>query len=159
MPFGHPNPTSSPRERKTRAVDVRRQKAAVLIALFVAGQAFSGLHLAVEEHATCEHGDVVHASSLGSAQEDALSPNAPPANAPLANAALQPRELPTEIEDEHDHCDVLARHQQGVVSSDRLEVAPGLATDFFAPSTVPAFEIVVAKALYRLAPKQSPPLV
>lgn len=151
MPFGHPPPATSKRERPAFGGDVRRQKAAILFALFVAGQAFSGLHLAVEEHATCEHGDVVHAASQS---EVGLAPLTLLAS---AQASVEGQDQPTAIEDEHDHCDVLARSQQMAVSDDRLVATPGSVSSVRAAPEMPSTFVLLSTRLYRLAPKQSPP--
>jgi hypothetical protein len=125
---------------------------AVLVApLCLIGQ-FSGIaHNLLVQHATCaEHGELVHTAGLQ--QTDGVG-SAVPADAAVRGSA------PGEAVEEHghDHCLAVA-HGRGHIGLQSAGAAVSLdATPPALGSVTDGDAVAVSVALYRLAPKNSPP--
>jgi hypothetical protein len=137
-----------PLARRTR-VGVTRPRSRALAALLgllaiVLGSVGVHRHVSVEVHATCEHGAEVHVERVG----EAVAPPETGAGPTLADPVWW------ETEGDH-HCSVIAPivAAQAEVSADR---APAPAA--FEPETPIVSRVAIAVALFRIAPKTSPPI-
>ncbi len=131
--------------------NARQHAAIALTVLFVAAQFSAGLHLAVVEHETCEHGDTVHGKHLGPS-------GAPKAQASLVSTVATDQNAPDEGET-HDHCDV------SLLENATFELHALVSVEHPALSSVHVEPVVTlgqawwsAHPQFRIAPKQSPPL-
>lgn len=130
---------------------VPRRVLAVLLAALYAVGAFAGVvHVMAVEHARCaEHGELIHASS---------TPRADAPRGHFAEARLHAGERAAP-HDEHDHCLVLAPSSPALVSFAPVEEVAALdETALSASSALPADTHALSEPLFRLAPKQGPPV-
>jgi hypothetical protein len=122
-----------------------RALAAFALALLLGQYVLPAVHYAAEEHEVCpEHGELVHVRGSHTSE--------PPAGEGPGISGAGER-------DDHGHCDVVpavSREGQALAARAELEVAP--------PAAEKTAAAIVARAqasktpLFRLAPKQSPPL-
>jgi hypothetical protein len=136
---------------------VRRHRSpltAALALLCLFAQVWSGVHAAAVPHERCaEHGEVVHAGEHGRGPEAFDAPLAD--ELPGAAAAVADGEPRAAAEDEHDHCCVVSTRRQA-------DTVPEVAAASRPPvelthGALSAGVIADARALYRVAPKASPP--
>ncbi|MGM0574917.1 MAG: hypothetical protein ACQEXJ_04180 [Myxococcota bacterium] len=115
-------------------------------AAFLVVQVVGAVHFAAVEHARCEeHGEVVHASGAHDGADHAHEPGGG-------------RDADGEHGDEHEHCSVtLGGHDGAAV---RVEpAAPGLSLAWVAAHPEGTDRAILARAVYRYAPKTSPPAI
>jgi hypothetical protein len=132
-------------------MQARRALASAFACLYVFGAFASLVHVATIEHARCaEHGEVVHADEASAAAR--LSAR------PLAASDGLHQGSQEEPHGDHEHCFVLAPAHPDVVSerSPSLLVLRAKERPAEGVFTLPA-PVPPAVALWRLAPKQSPP--
>jgi hypothetical protein len=139
--------------RVTRSRSARRHLAAALVLCASTGQLGNLAHLAVVRHAVClEHGELVHADDerirpSGHARDKRES----------ANASLQPRSDSSAAHG-HDHCGATAHQREFALP--RAPCCEGVAL----PAASGVDSIVerpaqnASWAIFRLAPKASPPV-
>lgn len=127
--------------------------ALLLIALFVACQMAGLLHMAMVRHAVCPaDGDLIHPGSDGRA---ALRSAAPDEKQPASLAARST----AHAEHGHDHCLLAAqRGSEKLVRPVRQGALPAPAAPAPPGSTQEAPRCAGFIALFRLAPKTSPPV-
>jgi len=129
----------------------------LLVALFLVGQLGGFVHQATVVHARCiEHGDLVHAGGAGQAKQDV-------AREPWVDERARDG-TPAEVRRSHgasghghDHCLIAFASRERVSPLDSIALvasAPPL-TDTSSVSL--AAEFAPVTALYRTAPKTSPP--
>lgn len=128
----------------------RRSARTAIATLCLAAQAWALAHLLVIRHEVCaEHGDAVHAADV---VPEASHPPAAPGADPDASAYRgSQREA---AEDHHDHCTWLSEHRADRGAPTALTTAPPIAGEALAAPAAPPSTV---RALYRLAPKISPP--
>lgn len=136
------------RSRRRGVAGAQRVMAAVLGVLVVLiGPAWTHHHVAVQAHAVCEHGAEIHVDA----------PGAPaPADPGGVTAVRAGGEAPDDAhEGEHHHCAATA----GVAAVAPAQVSAAVATLVPAELAPPrAATVTRATALFRLAPKTSPPV-
>ncbi|HLU65259.1 MAG TPA: hypothetical protein VKZ63_03250 [Kofleriaceae bacterium] len=135
-----------------------RARAAALVCAFLLGHLGGFIHQATASHARCaEHGELVHGEAGEADGEARVARGVEAWIAALARDAVQDdlRGLPADSDHEHDHCWVRcaerarsgAAHGSGVAAPAATGCALALA----------GLAIQGAGALYRTAPKTSPP--
>lgn len=102
-------------------------------------------HVSVETHATCEHGAEVHVERIGEAVAVAEAGHGPVLADPVWWAA----------EGDHHHCGAVA---PVVCAEPECVAAPTVLPASFASEPDAVSRVAVATALFRLAPKTSPPI-
>ncbi len=128
----------------SRPSTARSTLAIALVFAFVAAQVGGALHVLLVEHVTCEHGDSIHVAGD--------QPVAP------ARPAITPDQTQGAAGDIHDHC--VASH---LTSGQRAVGAAPIAPVQPAPGFIdisdcaPLPPRAPTLAVYRLAPKSSPP--
>lgn len=131
----------------------RRARTAGIAGLCVVAHLFALMHLAVVQHERCpEHGELVHAKDSDHATGRVTAAVAPGATATPTDAVL-PAYAGSQDRD-HDHCLSVTERR------DRQEVRAQAATSMpldRQPSLPDAAAPTIARALYRSAPKTSPP--
>lgn len=126
----------------------RRLSAALSLFVYVGAALLSLAHLAEASHARCpEHGEIVHVD------EAALAPSL--AEAPQSEDGLAPAPAPGD-EHAHDHC-VVCTTERAKALEDRHAPLEMRALAAAAAPRAPFVRIPVLAALYRVAPKTSPP--
>lgn len=122
----------------------RRLLPALALATFVAGQLASVAHAALVRHAVCaDHGEAVHVSSAEAAEV--------PAHRDDTDAVSGSEPAPA---DDHEHCSVACERRALARPGSRASIA-GHGGD--APRPLRDAQVPPAIAIYRLAPKSSPP--
>jgi hypothetical protein len=101
-------------------------------------------HVSVETHATCEHGAEVHVERVG----EAVAVPEPSQGPVLADPVWW------ESEGDHHHCGAVAPI---VCAEPECVTAPTVLPGGFTSQPVPVSRVAIATALFRLAPKTSPP--
>lgn len=118
--------------------------------LCVAAQLFGLAHMVVVEHERCaEHGELVHG--------DGHAPGAVAAPIARVTTTAASRALPAwpdEADGDHEHC--LSATERRDLRAARVE-APVLVRSAGLQAIHPAGTVAIARALYRTAPKTSPP--
>ena len=129
----------------SHATLTRRVHTTAFAALAIAAQLFTLIHVALVRHERCaEHGEVVH---RGHAEADSLALRAP---VPVGNHVVES----SHTEQSHDHCGVATERRHQSYGQPAQSTAPGV------PDVQPSPLALLADtvAVYRRAPKTSPPL-
>lgn len=121
----------------------RRHGAALLVTAFLGGQLIGLVHQSTERHAVCpEHGELIHDRAVAG---------------PAAARGSEARGLPESPRHEHDPCELAVASRERV---HRPPAAPLCLTPDLPrrqPAPPSAREGSASLALYRTAPKTSPP--
>ena len=138
--------TTSARRSAPRGV---RSTALALAALFLTGQLVGSFHAMLVRHAPCdEHGELVELHPHGGGVAVTVE---------VDDRAALGADSHTDAEHAHEHCTLAPRRREEVISSGRLDAParlPVLAS--FTPRRQGRV-LLVQQALFRLAPKNSPP--
>lgn len=128
----------------------RRASLGVLLALVcIVAQLGAALHLGLVRHVRCAaHGELMHADAGHDHADPTTALDVSTTRAVVFDAGAAP-------EHEHDHCQALASRSVEPTAPAVLVAAPPVTVDPPAPVARP---LVVVVALYRLAPKASPPV-
>lgn len=119
-----------------------------LTAFATVAQVASAAHLLLERHAFCaEHGELIHTDG----RPAAAAPGAESAGAAVASDQAGPSAR------SHEHCSVaLERRERSGLAAQRAEIAPPCTQSELSPACAFGPRLAV-EALFRLAPKNSPP--
>lgn len=132
---------------------------ACVLALYVGGLAFVGLHDSEHEHRVCEHGEVVHVDAQSSGSCGELDTRSAAAEQIHDSARLTSSsgELGASVAHAHDHCSVAlpVACEQRAAGKPEVHVA---APDELLSELRAAPRHRSREPLYLLAPSQSPPL-
>jgi hypothetical protein len=134
-----------------------RALAATVAALVVSAPLLDWLHAGSVSHVACaEHGELIDADGPG-AQRAANAPHQHQDGGVLL--AEHDRSIPLEAGQAHEHCAVIAHSRLRAKTSEPVAFADVAAQPPALPQTQPEPPRLRSQALYRLAPKSSPPLV
>ncbi|HVS19794.1 MAG TPA: hypothetical protein VMT18_14410 [Planctomycetota bacterium] len=136
-------------ERIRRLARRRQWTAAILLSAYAFASVLGGLHLAIEAHSLCAHGELTHAA-VPCASEDGV------AHAPAFRAQRAPEAPEDERGDVHEHCEWVGRacQERATSGTDACRAAERAAVPVDAPREDRAQGSV---PLLALAPHHGPP--
>ena len=147
--------------RALLATGASRVVAVLLAALTLAAPLTGYLHLALVEHTRCaEHGELIEGARAARPDHAALASPAPPALVFVDRSSrVEDGAVPAEHGHGHEHCLLSPFRRERASCGAALAVAPvhDVAADEHA-SAVASAPRTGAIALYRIAPKNSPPV-